>query len=104
MPDWWSDLERDVLDCLEPAGVTPPEELSRRLNLSEAAATSLVAMLARDGKLRISAVEPADQRPDGPALTPAGTGHGELALKVADPPGERVAFGPQRIGLLLVQG
>jgi DNA-binding Lrp family transcriptional regulator len=57
MHDWWSDLERDVLDCVKPEGPTPLDELSRRLNLSEDAATSLVAMLAREGKLRISAVE-----------------------------------------------
>jgi DNA-binding Lrp family transcriptional regulator len=58
MHDWWSDLERDVIECLKPVGATPLDELSRRLNLSEDAATSIVAMLAREGKLRISAVEP----------------------------------------------
>jgi DNA-binding Lrp family transcriptional regulator len=62
MHDWWSDLERDVLDCVKPDGTTRIDELSRRLNLSEDAATSLVAMLAREGKLRISAVEAADRR------------------------------------------
>lgn len=51
-----------MLDCVKPDGTTRIDELSRRLNLSEDAATSLVAMLAREGKLRISAVEAADRR------------------------------------------
>ena len=54
--DWW-DVDREILDCL--AGdhrAMSVAELATRLRLSEGEATSLLAMLAREGKIRICQV------------------------------------------------
>jgi hypothetical protein len=58
MDDWWAELEGDVLACLKTTGAMPPAEVGRRLGLSESAAASVLAMLAREGKVRITLVEP----------------------------------------------
>lgn len=57
MEDWWAEVERDVLRCLEDHGTTSVEELAHWLAISESAAVSLLAQLAREGKVRICAVE-----------------------------------------------
>jgi len=55
--DWWADVEQDFLACLEGEGSTSIATIARRLAISEDAASSLVAILAREGKVRISVVE-----------------------------------------------
>ncbi len=55
--DWWADVEQDFLACLEGDGSTSIATIARRLAISEDAASSLVAILAREGKVRISVVE-----------------------------------------------
>jgi len=55
--DWWADVEQDFLACLEGDGSTSIATTARRLAISEDAASSLVAILAREGKVRISVVE-----------------------------------------------
>ena len=57
--DWWADVEQDFLACLDGDRVTSVATIARRLAISEEAAGSLVAILAREGKVRISAVEAA---------------------------------------------
>jgi len=57
--DWWTDMEEDVLRCLEGRGSVPPIEIAGKLGMSEAAATSLLVILAREGKVKISSVEAA---------------------------------------------
>lgn len=57
--DWWTDMEEDVLRCLEGRGSVQPVEIAGKLGMSEAAATSLLAILAREGKVKISSVEAA---------------------------------------------
>jgi DNA-binding Lrp family transcriptional regulator len=57
MDEWWSDMERDILSCLKGHGATPVTEVARRLAVSEDAAASLLALLAREGKVRIRVVE-----------------------------------------------
>jgi DNA-binding Lrp family transcriptional regulator len=57
MDDWWNDVERDIMACLNSNGATPVHEVARRLAISEEAATSLLALLAREGKVRIRLVE-----------------------------------------------
>ena len=66
--DWWADLNREVIECVTTAGPTTPAEVGRRLGMSEAGATSLLAMLAREGKVRIALVEVASE---ATVLTPA---------------------------------
>ncbi|MBI2215728.1 MAG: hypothetical protein HYU51_00375 [Candidatus Rokubacteria bacterium] len=53
---WWGDLDRDVLACLD-EGARSPQELGQRLGVSESALTSVLLMLAAEGRVRISRVE-----------------------------------------------
>jgi len=57
MDDWWADVERDLLDSLDDDGTTSLDTIAQRLHIPEQAVTSLVAILAREGKVRISVVE-----------------------------------------------
>ena len=56
MDAWWSDLDNAVLTCLD-AGPMSPAEIARRLGTSEASATSLLCLLAQEGRVRIALVE-----------------------------------------------
>lgn len=55
--DWWGVSDREALDCLAEQGTMALDQLAHALRLSEGEATSLVAMLARAGKIRIRQVE-----------------------------------------------
>jgi len=50
---------RDFLACPGGDGTTSVAAIAQRLEISEEAAGSLVAILARDGKVRISGVQAA---------------------------------------------
>ena len=54
--DWW-DIDGEVLSALG-AGARTPEEIAAMVGMSAAAVTSVVAMLAREGRVRICRVEP----------------------------------------------
>ena len=57
-PDsWWGALDGEILDRLREHGSVSVSELSRELGLSEGAATAFLAMLAREGRVRILQVE-----------------------------------------------
>ena len=71
-PHWWTDVEYDVLSVLRENGAMAPGDLASRIGVSEAAATSLLSMLACEGKVRIRLVECVEERvvvrkPAGPA-------------------------------------
>ncbi|MBI2217545.1 MAG: AsnC family protein [Candidatus Rokubacteria bacterium] len=53
---WWDDVDEAVLDCLAGGASMTPADIGRRLGMSEDAATSVITMLAQEGKLRISLV------------------------------------------------
>jgi DNA-binding Lrp family transcriptional regulator len=53
--DWWA-VDHEILDCLAGHGEMTPAEISRCLGLSEGEAMSLLAMLVREGKVRICQV------------------------------------------------
>ncbi|HXU87641.1 MAG TPA: winged helix-turn-helix transcriptional regulator [Methylomirabilota bacterium] len=56
--DFWSELDEDILRCLaERHGRMTPTELGARLGMSESAVSSVIAMLAETGKVRITSVE-----------------------------------------------
>jgi predicted ArsR family transcriptional regulator len=57
MDQWWRDLDEEVLECLTQQGPMSPEGVAKRLDLPEAAAVSLLCMLAQDGRVVIRAVE-----------------------------------------------
>ena len=52
MEHLWSEIDDAVLQCLA-AGVAAPAEIGERLGMSEAAAGSILAMLAAEGKVTI---------------------------------------------------
>src|SRR5437773_9257554 len=54
--DGWWDVDAEVLSALE-SGAKSPEELSASLGMSEHAVTSLVSMLAQQGRVRIRLIE-----------------------------------------------
>ena len=57
-PDnWWGDIDGEILDCLREHGSVTVKELSQELGLSEGAATAFLAMLAREGRVRIVRIE-----------------------------------------------
>src|SRR5437660_12464062 len=49
MTDWWSELENELLSCVEEIGLATPAEVGRRLGFSETSAASLLAILVREG-------------------------------------------------------
>lgn len=48
----WREIDDAVMQCLA-AGVAAPAEIGERLGMSEAAAASILAMLATEGKVTI---------------------------------------------------
>ncbi len=89
MDDWWAEVEHDVLHCLDDQGTTSVEDIARRLTISEGAAVSLLAHLAREGKVRICSVEASDARsraggrPRAPAPAPGSGGPARRARPAA---------------------
>ena len=57
MDGWWSEIDREVQRCLERNGAMTPAEIGRQLGLSESAVSSVLSMLAQEGKCRIARVE-----------------------------------------------
>ncbi len=58
MSDWWTDVEQEVLACLDGnGGATSVADIARRLAIPESAAVSLVAHMAREGKIHIRTVQ-----------------------------------------------
>lgn len=55
--EWWAMIDDEILGCLEGHGVMTPAEISRQLHISESEAVALLAMLARQGRVRICQVE-----------------------------------------------
>ena len=56
MTEWWTALDDAIVACLE-AGARNPAEIGLRLGMSEAAASSVLSLLAREGRIRIALVE-----------------------------------------------
>lgn len=67
MTDWWAELENELLTCVEAIGLATPAEVGRRLGFSETSAASLLAILVREGKVRMCLVQSTAQ-----AALPAG--------------------------------
>jgi DNA-binding Lrp family transcriptional regulator len=68
MDSWWNDIDRDVRGAVEQYGSMTPAEIARLLRLSEGAVSSVLSMLAQEGKLRIARVE-LPPRDDGRQLS-----------------------------------
>jgi DNA-binding Lrp family transcriptional regulator len=57
MIDWWSETDHAILRCLGTGGPMSPEELSRRVGLSAGELAVFLAMLVREGRIRIRSVD-----------------------------------------------
>ncbi len=57
MDGWWTEIDREVQQCLDRHGAMSPAEIAGHVGLSEGAVTSVLSLLAQEGKLRISRVE-----------------------------------------------
>ena len=55
--DWWDELDTAVLEYLVRRGMASPAEVGAAVGLSAAAAASMLAMLACEGKVSITRVE-----------------------------------------------
>ena len=56
MEDWWTGLDEDMMRCVARDGIATPIDIALELGMSEAAVGSLLAMLVREGRLRIALV------------------------------------------------
>ena len=54
--DWWGATDGEILECLRQHGPVALGELCEELGLSEGTATAFLAMLAREGRVRICEV------------------------------------------------
>lgn len=57
MEDRWAEVDGPILDSLAAHGAMTPGDLARRLGISEGEATAFLAMLVREGKIRMCLVE-----------------------------------------------
>ena len=55
--NWWGSIDDAILDCLKDHGSVTVEQVARELGLSDGATTAFLAMLAREGRVRIRQVE-----------------------------------------------
>ena len=55
--EWWGAIDGEILACLGTRGAMTPAEICRELGMFEGEAISFLAMLAREGKVRICQVE-----------------------------------------------
>ncbi len=56
MIDWWSETEHALVDALASAGPMSPQDLARRIGISEGEAIAYLCMLARERKVAIQLV------------------------------------------------
>ena len=68
MIDWWSETEHAVVDALASAGPMSPQDLARRIGMSEGETIAYLCMLARERKVAIQLVDltPSMSRPGRP--------------------------------------
>jgi hypothetical protein len=66
MENWWAEIDDDVLRCLA-GGSSAPSDIGHRLGMSEAAAVSVLTMLASEGRVQIRRATLPDASGDAPA-------------------------------------
>lgn len=71
MIDWWSETEQAMVECLASAGPMSPQDLARRVGISEGEAISFLCMLAREKKVAIQLVDVAGAPPRKPSRSHA---------------------------------
>ncbi len=64
MHECWEAIDREILSCLADRGARTPGEIAAAVGTSEGEATALLAMLAREGKVRICLVQAVEGTPE----------------------------------------
>lgn len=59
---WWSEIDEEIIACLG-EGLRSTSELGQRLGLSDAALTSVLLLLAAEGRVRVDSVALVDTTP-----------------------------------------
>ena len=57
MIDWWSETDDAIVECLRASGPMSQEDLARRVGLSLGETGAFLAMLMREGRVRVRIVE-----------------------------------------------
>lgn len=65
---WWSEIDEQLIACLR-EGPKSAKELARHLGLSAGGVTSLVLLLAAEGKVHVASVELAEATAARPMTT-----------------------------------
>jgi AsnC-like helix-turn-helix protein len=85
MVDWWSETEHAIVECLGSDGPMSPEDLARRVGMSESETTAFLCMLAREKKVLIRLVG----LKEAPASRPT---RGETRLRATAPAQRQAAY------------
>lgn len=64
MLECWEEIDREILTCLADRGARTPGEIAAAVGASEGETMALLAMLAREGKVRICLVQATESTPD----------------------------------------
>ena len=65
----WTDTDDAILECLRGRGAMSPMELAEKLGISTGECTTLLCLLATQGRVKIGLVELPEEEPE--ALIPA---------------------------------
>jgi DNA-binding Lrp family transcriptional regulator len=58
MDDWWAEIDGAILEALAGHGPMTPADVAKHAGISEGEATAFLAMLAREGRVRMCLVGP----------------------------------------------
>ena len=61
LPEVWDEIDDEVIGCLTCGRPLAPGEVGAKLGISEASATSLLCLLAQQGRVRICLVSGVDR-------------------------------------------
>jgi len=64
--NFWAETDAAILQCLREQGAMSPDELAHRLGISPGESTTLVCLLAAQGKIKVRLVELGEEEATGP--------------------------------------
>jgi hypothetical protein len=64
--DWWAETDNAILQCLRERGPMSPIDLANQLGMSSGESTTIVCLLAAQGKIKVRLVELAEEEPAPP--------------------------------------
>jgi Mn-dependent DtxR family transcriptional regulator len=66
--DFWAETDNAILQCLRERGAMSPVDLAHRLGISPGESTTLVCLLAAQGKVKVRLVELDEGKEPGASL------------------------------------